>query len=68
MWADGLTKEMEMAEGLRNIAKAGMCMITKQEVNKVVCQNKEIRMLNIRNRKKKEETKEEGKGNKRILH
>ena len=53
MWADGLTKEMEMAEGLRNLLKAGKCMITKQEVNKVVCQNEEIRMLNIRNRKKR---------------
>ena len=68
MWADGLTKEMEMAEGLRNLLKEGKCMIAGQEINKVVCQNKEIRMLNIRNRKKKEETKEGEKGNKRILH
>ena len=37
-------------------------MITKQEVNKVVCENKEIKMLNIRNRKKKEEETGE-KGN-----
>ena len=59
MWADGLTKEMEMAEGLRNLLKEGKCKITGQEINKVVCQNEEIRMLNIRNRKKKEETKEE---------
>ena len=52
MWADGLTKEMEMAEGLRNLLKEGKCKITGQEINKVVCQNEEIRMLNIRNRKK----------------
>ena len=58
MWADGLTKEMEMAEGLRNLLKEGRCKITSQEINKVVCQNREIRMMNIRNRKKKEETKE----------
>merc|ERR1712114_76804 len=58
MWADGLTKEMEMAEGLRNLLKAGKCKITGQEINKVICQNREIRMINIRNRKKKEETKE----------
>ena len=58
MWADGLTKEMEMAEGLRNLLKEGKCKITGQEINKVVCQNEEIRMLNIRNRKKNEETKE----------
>ena len=52
-----------MAEGLRKLLKAGKCMITKQEVNKVVCQNKEIKMLNIRNRKKKEEMIEGEKGN-----
>ena len=62
MWADGLTKEMEMAEGLRNLLKEGRCKIASQEINKVICQNREIRMMNIRNRKKKEETKEE-KGN-----
>ena len=59
MWADGLTKEMEMAEGLRNLLKAGKCNIANQEINKVICQNKEIKMLNIRNRKKKEETNQE---------
>merc|ERR1712240_757228 len=59
MWADGLTKEMEMAEGLRNLLKEGRCKIVSQEINKVLCQNREIRMMNIRNRKKKEEIKEE---------
>ena len=59
MWADGLTKEMEMAEGLKKLLKEGRCKIASQEINKVVCQNREIRMMNIRNRKKKEETKEE---------
>ena len=63
MWADGLTKEMEMAEGLRKLLKAGKCMIMKQEVNKVVCENEEIKMLNIRNRKKKEKAIEGEKGN-----
>merc|ERR1712240_340028 len=65
MWADGLNKEMEMAEGLRNLLKEGKCMIASREINKVVCQNEEIRMLNIRNRKKKEKTMEGEKGNKR---
>merc|ERR1711989_170095 len=51
MWADGLTKEMEMAEGLRNVLRNGRCEIVKKEVNKVVCENGEIKMLNIRNRK-----------------
>ena len=50
-----------MAEGLRNLLKEGKCMIVSQEINKVVCQNEEIRMLNIRNWKKKEEIKEGGK-------
>ena len=59
MWADGLTKEMELAEGLRNLLKEGKCNIANQEINKVICQNKEIKMINIRNRKKKEETNQE---------
>ena len=63
MWADGLTKEMEMAEGLRKLLKAGKCMIIKHEVNKVVSENEEIKMLNIRNQKKKEEAIEGEKGN-----
>ena len=62
MWADGLTKEMEMVEGLRQLLKAGKCEIVKEEVNKVVCENEEIKMLNIRNQKKKEETIEGEKG------
>ena len=59
MWADGLTKEMELAEGLRNLLKEGKCNIANQEINKVICQNKEKKMINIRNRKKKEETNQE---------
>ena len=58
MWSDGLTKEMEMAEGLRKLLKTGVCEIQKGEVNKVVYEKEEIRMLNIRNRKKVEEEKE----------
>ena len=34
MWTYGLTKEMEMAEGLRKLLKAGKCGIMKEEVNK----------------------------------
>ena len=65
MWADGLTKEMEMGEGLRQLLKAGKCEVVKEEVNKVVHENEEIKILNIRNRKKKEETIEGEKGNKK---
>merc|ERR1711954_473007 len=45
MWADGLTKEMEMAEGLRQLLKEGNCEIVKEEVNKVVCENEKIKTL-----------------------
>ena len=55
MWSDGLTKEMEMSEGLRKMLKTGVCNMKKEEVNKVVYENEEIRMVNIRNRKSKEE-------------
>merc|ERR1712036_179435 len=47
MWADGLTKEMEMADGLRELLKTGRCEIVKEEVNKVVCEKEEIKLLNI---------------------
>ena len=55
MWADGLTKEMEMAEGIRQLLKEGRCEIKREEIKKVVFENEEIKMLNIRNKKKKEE-------------
>ena len=59
MWSDGMTKEMEMAEGLRKLLKTGSCEMKKEEVNKVIYENDEIKMVNIRNRKKKEERVEE---------
>ena len=36
MWTNGLTKEMEMADGLRKFLKTGRCEIVKEEVNKVI--------------------------------
>merc|ERR1712112_277306 len=48
------TKEM-WADGLRRLLKDGVCNLKNEELNKVVCESEEIRMLNIRNRKKKEE-------------
>ena len=63
MWADGLTKEMEMVEGLRQLLKEGKCEMVKEDINKVICENEEIKMLNIRNRKKKAEAREEDKRN-----
>merc|ERR1712115_242746 len=52
IWADGLTKEMPMTEGVRNLLKKGKCELVSGDINKVVCQNEEIKMLNIRNRKR----------------
>ena len=66
MWADGMTKEMEMADGSRKFLQSGKCEIRKEEVNKVFYENKEVKMLNIRNRKKKEEEVEEETGIKKI--
>ena len=37
--------------------------MVKEEVNKVICEIEEIQMLNIRNRKKKAEAREEDKRN-----
>ena len=62
MWADGMTKEMEMADGLRKLLQSGKCEIRKEEINKVVYENEEVKMLNIRSRKKREEDVEEGTG------
>ena len=59
MWADGLTKEMEMADGLRRMIQNGKCMMDKKEVNKIVYEKEEIKMLNIRNRRKEEQEKKE---------
>ena len=58
MWSDGLTKDMEKAEGLRKLLKTGNCEIKKEELNKVVCESNEIKMVNIINRKKTEEEEE----------
>ena len=51
IWADGLTKEMPMTEGVRNLLKKGKCDMVSEDINKVICHNEEIKMLNIRNRK-----------------
>ena len=39
--------------------RTGKCEIQKKDVNKVVCDNSEVRMMNIRNRVKKQEKEEE---------
>ena len=54
-----VNKKMEMTEGLRKMLKTGVCELRKEEVNKVVYDKEEIRMVNIRNRKKEEEQEEQ---------
>merc|ERR1712239_2027 len=51
IWADGLTKEMPMTDGIRNLLKNGKCDMVQEHTNKVICQDDEIKMINIRNRK-----------------
>merc|ERR1712115_120556 len=52
IWADGLTKEMPMTDGIRNLLKHGTCDMVQEDTNKVICQDDEIKMINIRNRKR----------------
>ena len=58
MWSDGLTKEMLMADGVRSLLTKGECNIVQEELNKVVYENSEIRMRNIRNRTFQKQQKE----------
>ena len=51
IWADGLTKEMPMSEGVRKLLKQGACSMVQKEENKVVNQDGEVKMINERNRK-----------------
>merc|ERR1712115_289252 len=51
IWADGLTKEMPMTDGIRNLLKTRRCDMVSEDINKVVCHNDEIKMLNIRNKR-----------------
>ena len=57
IWADGLTKEKTMTDGVRKLLKEGKCETMTENINKVICNEEEIKMLNIRNRKN------EGSGN-----
>merc|ERR1712041_39413 len=50
IWADGLTKEMPMTEGVRMLQPEGKCEMVKENINKVICEQEEIKMLNIINR------------------
>merc|ERR1712089_47422 len=50
IWADGLTKEMLMTEGVRKLLQEGKCEMVKENINKVIFEQGEIKMLNIRNR------------------
>ena len=51
IWADELTKEKSMSEGVRKLLKQGACSMVQKEENKVVNQDGEVKMINMRNRK-----------------
>merc|ERR1711867_157548 len=36
IWADGLTKEMSMTEGVRKLLRQGACSMVSQDINKVI--------------------------------
>ena len=59
IWADGLTKEMPMTDGIRNLLKNGKCDMVQEDTNKVICQDDEIKMINIRNRKRGKSEKDD---------
>ena len=40
-----------MTEGLRKLLKEGQYEMVTKDINKVICENEEIKMLNIRNQK-----------------
>ena len=61
--ADDLTKEIEILEGFRKLLQSGKCEMQKEEVNKVVYEKEEVKLLNIRNRSQKEGEVAEKKGN-----
>ena len=60
MWADSLTKEMEMPDGLERMMKKWECRLVEKEINKVICKDNEIRILNIEYRGIKTEEGDEG--------
>ena len=51
IWADELTKERPMSEGVRNLLKKGTCNMGQKEENKVVNQNGEVKRINKRTRR-----------------
>ena len=54
IWADALTKEMEIYDNMRILLMEGLFVLQDLRINKVQCLDGEIRMLNIRNREKSE--------------
>ena len=54
MWADTLTKEMDMNEDMKEVLMESNFELRNYGIKKVQCINGEIRMTNIRNRDNKE--------------
>ena len=41
-----------MTEGMRKLLQEGRCDMVTKDINKVICKDEEIKMLNMRNRRK----------------
>ena len=52
MWADVLTKEMEMYKDMQEHLVEGNFSLKNEDVNKVQCIDREIRMMNVQNRER----------------
>ena len=51
IWADKLTKEKSMSEGVRKLLKQGTCSMVQKEENKVVNQDGDVKKINVRTRR-----------------
>ena len=49
MWADMITKEMDMHKGMEELLTWGNLLMKNEGINRVKCLDGEIRMENIRN-------------------
>lgn len=47
MWSDGLTREKDLEDIMKNILIGGKCDFVDEEINRVVCIGQDIKMRNI---------------------
>ena len=54
---DGITKEKSRMEDMTDLPNEGTCDMVSKDINKIICQEEEIKMPNIKNRKNGESDK-----------